>query len=134
MKKKWSYTEQVKYDNIILGALLALLGCLCLIPKPIGLALEAIGAILHILLLVKLVTAKREKPDEMAQQNIDRAKSRAMDYMALVMTVFAAIGIIVFSFVDLPVRLTSFITSSTLIWVGCSRLLIGLLYLKYEEE
>lgn len=39
-----------------------------------------------------------------------------------------------FTGIDLPVSLSTFLSSVCFIFVGCSKLLVGILYKKYEEE
>lgn len=70
----------------------------------------------------------------MAQENINRAKARALEYMELACCIFTAITMTLFTGIDLPVSLPTFLYSACFIFVGCSKLLVGILYKKYEEE
>ena len=77
---------------------------------------------------------KWEKADEMAQENINRAKACTLEYMELVCCIFTVIAMTLFAGIDLPVSLSTFLSSVCFVFVGCSKLLTGILYKRYEEE
>ena len=83
--------------------------------------------------IVRVLFTKTEKADEMAEENINRAKSRTMDYMLLVYCLMAFAAVILVEHVDISVSMISLILNITFIILGMNKLIIGLLFKKYEE-
>ena len=138
MKKEKSYTAYVKNESIYSGILFIICGIVSFIggfvENVFVLSLLAIVTATNVFTMAKSTFGKWEKADEMAQENINRAKARALDYMELVCCIFTTITITLFASVDLPVSLPTFLASVGFIFVGCSKLLTGILYKRYEEQ
>ena len=138
MKKEKSYTAYVKNESIYSGMLYIACGIVSfvggLVQNVFVLGALIIVAATHVFTRVKSSFEKWEKADEMAQENINRAKARALEYMELACCMFTVIAMLLFAGIDLPVSLPTFLSSVCFIFVGCSKLLTGILYKKYEEE
>ena len=138
MKKEKSYTTYVKYESIYTGILYVLCGIISfmggLVENVFVLGALVIVVAVNVFTRAKSTFGKWEEADEMAQENINRAKARALEYMELACCISTVIAMTLFTGVDLPVSLSTFLSSVCFVFVGCSKLLVGILYKKYEEE
>ena len=138
MKKEKSYTAYVKYESIYNGMLYILCGIISfiggLMENVFVLGALVIIAAINVFTRAKSSFGKWEKADEMAQENINRAKACTLEYMELVCCIFTVTAMTLFAGIDLPVSLSTFCSSVCFVFLGCSKLLTGILYKKYEEE
>ena len=81
MKKTLYYSDRVKLEKTFLGLIWLISGILGFVDGIISLVMQAAASITCIYTLLKISTAKKEDADEMAEQNMNRAKALALDYM-----------------------------------------------------
>ena len=138
MKQVMSYSDYIKNANTYAGILYLIVGTVSFIgsimKNTFFVVLLLIVALASAVNTIKPIFFKTEQPDEMAQQHIDRAKALAMDYMELIFRIATIVGMILFFFIDLPVSLPTFLAVISFTFLGCNKLLVGILYKKYEEE
>ena len=136
MKKQLSFFDYIKLEKTWRGFAWFATGILGFLGGFFYLISSLTAMILSILVLKQTLAPKREKPDEMAERNINRAKARAMDYMQLACLVLVLVGVAVFSLFDIHLNITPsmLLLNVTFILMGTNDLLVGILFKKYEDE
>lgn len=134
MKKTLYYSDRVKLEKTFLGLIWLISGILGFFDSIISLVMQAAASITCIYALIKISTAKKENADEMAEQNMNRAKALALDYMQIVYCGVAIIAIIFLRNVELSIGLNKIIPNITFIAMGINQLIVGFAFRKFEEE
>ena len=134
MKKTLSYSDQVKLEKIFLGIIWFIVGVLSFADGIPSLIIQAIAAITCILTLLGVSTAKKENADEMAEQNMNRAKALASDYMLIIYCCIAIFSILFLNNVEFSISLSQIIPGITFMILGTHHLIVGLAFRKFEEE
>lgn len=134
MKKKLTYSDSIKLEYTFFGVIFIISGILGFVDGIIATIASAVSFVICLYVMVRCLVSKREKPDEMATENLNRAKALAMDIMLLVYCVLAIAGSLLALHVDIPIKMTTLLLSGCFIILGANKFLIGLLYTKYEEE
>lgn len=131
-KKIMSYSEQVKAETL-LGVLWIITGIASCFQNLIALIMVVIALIVLICWVIKMHTVKRENADEMAKQNIYRAKSFAMHVMRIISGCAVIASIIFLKDVEVSVGLSKIIPAVSFICMGMNDILVGIAFRKYEE-
>ena len=134
MKKTLYYSDRVKLEKTFLGLIWLISGILGFFDGILSLVMQIAASFTCIYALLKISTAKKEKADEMAEQNMNRAKALALDYMQIVYCCLAIIAIIFLRNVELSIGLNKIIPNITFIAMGINQLLVGFAFRKFEEE
>ena len=134
MKKTLYYSDRVKLEKTFLGLIWLISGILGFFDGILSLVMQIAASITCIYALLKISTTKKEKADEMAEQNMNRAKALALDYMQIVYCCLAIIAIIFLRNVELSIGLNKIIPNITFIVMGINQLFVGFAFRKFEEE
>lgn len=134
MKKTMYYSERVKLEKTFLGIIWLASGVLGFFDGIISLIMQAMASITCVYTLLKVSRAKKEEADEMAEQNMNRAKALAFDYMQIVYCCLAIVAILLLKNVELSIGLNKIIPNITFIAMGVNHLFVGLVFRKFEEE
>ena len=134
MKKTLYYSDRVKLEKTFLGLIWLISGILGFFDGILSLVMQIAASITCIYALLKISTAKKEKADEMAEQNMNRAKALALDHMQIVYCCLAIIAIIFLRNVELSIGLNKIIPNITFIAMGINQLFVGFAFRKFEEE
>lgn len=134
MKKTLYYSDRVKLEKIFLGIIWLISGIFGFFDGILSLVMQIAASITCIYVLLKISTTKKEKADEMAEQNMNRAKALALDHMQIVYCCLAIIAIIFLRNVELSIGLNKVIPNITFIAMGINQLIVGFAFRKFEEE
>lgn len=134
MKKKLYYSDRVKLEKTFLGVVWTISGVLGFWDGIISLVMQAIASVICIYTLLRVSFAQKEDADEMAEQNMNRAKALTHDYMQIVYCCFAIAAILFLKNMKLAVSLSELIPNITFIVLGINHLVVGLTFRKLEEE
>ena len=134
MKKTLYYSDRVKLENTFLGLIWLITGLLGFWDSLISLAMKVVTMIACSYTLFKVMKAQKENADEMAEQNINRAKAFASDYTQITYCVLAIVAMLFLHDVELSVDLGKIIPNITFICMGINHLVVGLAFRKFEEE
>ena len=134
MKKTLYYSDRVKLEKIFLGIIWLISGILGFFDGILSLVMQIAASITCIYALIKISISKKENADEMAEQNMNRAKALALDYMQIVYCCLAIIAIIFLRNVELSIGLNKIIPNITFIAMGINQLIVGFAFRKFEEE
>jgi hypothetical protein len=134
MKKTLYYSDRVKLEKIFLGIIWLISGILGFFDGILSLVMQIAASITCIYALIKISISKKENADEMAEQNMNRAKALALDYMQIVYCCLAIIAIIFLRNVELSIGLNKIIPNITFIAMGINQLFVGFAFRKFEEE
>lgn len=134
MKKTLYYSDRVKLEKIFLGIIWLISGILGFFDGILSLVMQIAASITCIYALIKISISKKENADEMAEQNMNRAKALALDYMQIVYCCLAIIAFIFLRNVELSIGLNKIIPNITFITMGINQLFVGFAFRKFEEE
>ena len=134
MKKTLYYSDRVMLEKIFLGIIWLISGIFGFFDGILSLVMQIAASITCIYVLLKISTTKKEKADEMAEQNMNRAKALALDHMQIVYCCLAIIAIIFLRNVELSIGLNKVIPNITFIAMGINQLIVGFAFRKFEEE
>ena len=134
MKKTLYYSDRVKLEKIFFGIIWLISGILGFFDGILSLVMQIAASITCIYALIKISISKKENADEMAEQNMNRAKALALDYMQIVYCCLAIIAIIFLRNVELSIGLNKVIPNITFIAMGINQLIVGFAFRKFEEE
>ena len=134
MKKTLYYSDRVKLEKIFLGIIWLISGIFGFFDGILSLVMQIAASITCIYALIKISISKKENADEMAEQNMNRAKALALDYMQIVYCCLAIIAIIFLRNVELSIGLNKIIPNITFIAMGINQLFVGFAFRKFEEE
>ena len=134
MIKTLYYSDRVKLEKIFLGIIWLISGILGFFDGILSLVMQIAASITCIYALIKISISKKENADEMAEQNMNRAKALALDYMQIVYCCLAIIAIIFLRNVELSIGLNKIIPNITFIAMGINQLFVGFAFRKFEEE
>lgn len=134
MKKTLYYSDRVKLEKTFLGLVWLISGILGFVDGIISLVMQAAASITCIYTLLKISTAKKEDADEMAEQNMNRAKALALDYMQIVYCCLAIAAILFLRNFELSIGLNKIIPNITFIAMGINQLIVGFAFRKFEED
>ena len=134
MKKTLYYSDRVKLEKIFLGIIWLISGILGFFDGILSLVMQIAASITCIYALIKISISRKENADEMAEQNMNRAKALALDYMQIVYCCLAIVAIIFLRNVELSIGLNKIIPNITFIAMGINQLIVGFAFRKFEEE
>lgn len=137
MKKKDKlllYSERVKLEKIVLGSLWAVSGASSLFNNTFSLILQILSMITIVYTLVRVSFAKTESADEMAEQNMNKAKAVASDYLLLLSCCIAIIAILFLRNITLSVSLNQLIPAAVFFIMGCHSVITGIAFRKFEDS
>ena len=134
MKKTLYYSDRVKLEKTFLGLIWLITGLLGFWDSLISLAMKVVTMIACSYTLLKVIRSKKENEDEMAEQNINRAKAFTSDYTQITCCVLAIVAMLFLNGVELSVDLGKIIPNITFICMGINHLVVGFAFRKFEEE
>lgn len=137
MKKKEKlllYSERVKIEKLALGSLWIISGVSSLFNCIFNLILQILSSATIVYALARLSCTKTESADEMADQNMNKAKALASDYM-LFLSCFASIFSVLFlRNTTLSISLSQLIPAVVSLLMGCHSVITGLAFRKFENS
>ena len=134
MKKTLSYTNRVKLEKIFLGIIWTVSGIVGFFDSIPALVVQIIAFAACIYTLLKISFMKKEGADEMAEQNMNRAKAMTFDCMLLAYCCVSLFALLFLREVNLTISLSQIISNLTFLSMGITHLAVGLIFRKYEEE
>lgn len=137
MKKKNKlllYSEQVKLEKIVLGSLWAVSGVSSLFNSTLSLILQILSSATIVYTLVRMYFVKAESADEMADQNMNKAKAVASDYMLMLSCCIAIIAMLFLRNTTLSISLNQLIPAVVFFVMGCHSVITGLAFRKFEDS
>lgn len=136
MKKKAKlllYSKRVKIEKIVLGSLWAVSGVSSLFNSTVALILQILSMATIVYTLVRVSFTKTETADEMAEQNMNKAKAIASDYMLILSCCIAIIAMLFFQNISLAINLNQLIPAVVFLTMGCHSVITGLAFRKFED-
>ncbi len=137
MKKKGKlllYSERVKLEKILLGSLWTVSGVSSLFNNTVGVILQILSLTTILYTLVRVFFAKAESADEMAEQNMNKAKAVASDCMLMLFCCIAIIAIFYPRNITLEISMNQLIPTVVFIVMGCHYVITGLAFRKFEDD
>lgn len=128
------YSERVKLEKILLGSLWAVSGVCSLFDSILSLSMQILSMTTIIYTIVRVSCAKAESTDEMADQNMNKAKAIASDYMLMLSCCIAIIAILFFRNITLAIGLNQLIPAVVFFVMGCHYVITGLAFRKFEDS
>lgn len=128
------YTKRMDIENFVIGTLWVVCSALVWNDSILGKTMNCIALLALIYSLLAIIFAKTEKADEMAEQNLNRAKAFALECMLLLGCLVAIVALMFLDDVVLNVNIDKLIRSFLYAEVGVCRLLTGFAFRKYEGE
>lgn len=136
-KGKLSFTDQMRIRYALHGIAWMIAGVFKFFDNIPCRFISTVAIAVSVFLLVKFMHADRELEDEMARENLHKAKSATLDSLRIiacvVLIIFAVIDI-AFSTELLAANIKSVIVPIMFIWMGIENLLIGLFFNRFDKE
>lgn len=133
-EKVLRYSDRVKAEKLLLGFIWLISGVLFCFDNIVSLVMQVVACITCIYTLIRVSFSKKEEADEMAEQNMNRAKASALDWMQIVYYCLAIAAILFLRNVELSVCLNEIIPAVMFIGLGINQLIVGFTFRKFEEE
>ncbi len=137
MKKKGKlllYSDRVKIEKIVLGSLWAVSGVASLFNSIVASILQILSMATIVYTLVRVSFAKTEDADEMAEQNMNKAKAVASDCMLMLSCCTAIIAMLFLRNTTLSIGLNQLIPAVVFFVMGCHSVITGLAFRKFEDD
>lgn len=128
------YSERVKLEKILLGSLWAVSGISSLFNSTLSLILQILSLSTVVYTLVRVSFAKAESADEMAEQNMNKAKAVASDCMLMLSCCTAIIAILFLRNTTLSIGMNQLIPAVVFFVMGCHSVITGLAFRKFEDS
>lgn len=128
------YSERVKIEKIILGSLWMIAGASSWINSIWCLILRILSCGTIVYTWVRVSLAKVEAADEMADQNMNKAKAYASDLGSLLSCCAAIFAILFLRNTTVSISLGDLIPDVVFFVMGCNCLITGLAFRKYEDS
>ncbi len=128
------YSEQVKIEKIVAGSLWAVTGIFSMFNSVLCLILRMLSSVAIIYTLEKMFCRKAEPADEMAEQNLNKAKAVASDYILCPSLFVAPIASLFLRNTTLSFDLGNLIPAAVFFVVGCHSLITGMVFRKLEDS
>lgn len=128
------YSERVKLEKILLGSLWAVSGISSLFNSTLSLILQILSLSTVVYTLVRVSFAKAESADEMAEQNMNKAKAVASDCMLMLSCCTAIIAILFLRNTTLSIGMNQLIPAVVFFVMGCHSVITGLAFRKLEDS
>jgi len=136
-KKEMSFAEQIHTLKTERGIIWIIVGVLNCFDSAIMSVLRIIALVFCIIEIFRVSRAKRENSDEMAEENLEKAKARTLDLMHNVFLLSSIIAMSAAFILDkgvVAVNWTKTVPVVFFIIYGIEELLTGLIFRKMEAE
>lgn len=136
-KKELSVTKQIRIRYAMHGIAWMVTGLFKFFDNIPCRCISIIALIISVFLLVKFLFADREMEDEMAEQNLYKAKAATLDILKIIVCVALIIMTaidFVFEIELLSANLKNIIVPILFIIMGIENLLIGVIFNHYDKE
>lgn len=133
-EKLLRYSERVKIEKIVLGSLWLVSGVCSLFNNIFCLILQILSMATIIYTIIRVYCAKVESADEMADQNMNRAKAVASDYINIFSCCAAIIAMLFLQNITLSITLNHLIPAVVFFVMGCHSVITGLAFRKFEDS
>jgi len=136
-KKEMSFAEQIHTLKTERGIIWIIVGVLNCFDSAIMSVLRIIALVFCIIEIFRVSRAKRENSDEMAEENLEKAKARTLDLMHNVFLLSSIIAMSAAFILDkgvVAVNWTKTVPVVFFIIYGIEELLTGLIFRKLEAE
>lgn len=128
------YSERVKLEKILLGSLWAVSGISSLFNSTLSHILQILSLSTIVYTLVRVSFAKAESADEMAEQNMNKAKAVASDCMLMLSCCTAIIAMLFLRNTTLSIGISQLIPAVVFFVMGCHSVITGLAFRKFEDS
>lgn len=126
------YSERVIIERILLGNVWLITGVSTLYHTTWSLVMLILSLSAIVYSILKITCSNVEAADEMAEQNINKAKSFASDLMRLLSCCAAILAILFLRDVTLTLNLSTLVPAVVFFVMGCHSLITGLAFRKFE--
>lgn len=126
------YSERVIIERILLGNVWLITGVSTLYHTTWSLVMLILSLSAIVYSILKITCSNVEAADEMAEQNINKAKSFASDLMRLLSCCAAILAILFLRDVTLTLNLSTLVPAIVFFVMGCHSLITGLAFRKFE--
>ena len=134
MKKTMSFAEQIQTLKVVTGAAWICVGVFSCINNPIFTILQIVALLVCIVNVVRVSSAEKEESDEMAQENLYKAKAKALDLMHGILGLIAIAAMLFLGKNTVTLDWAEVIPAIFFIILGIQELMIGITFRKLEEE
>lgn len=135
MKKNetMSYADQIHMLNAVRGILWIFIGVLSCFESLVCTGLQILMLLICGGIIVRVAMAKREASDEMAQENLCRAKAIALDVMHGCFCIISIVAMILLRGKTAEVDWAKVIPAVFFMILGVEELIVGIAFRKLED-
>lgn len=134
MKRSMSFAEQIKLLKVVTGILWIVAGICSCFDNTVCSAIQMAACILGIIIIVGISVAKKEKSDEMADENLCKAKAKILDITHLSSCIIAIVAILIQGNTTITLDWSKAIPTAVFIILGIEELSVGIAFRKLEAE
>lgn len=134
MKKSMSYAEQIRLLKVVSGIAWIVVGISGCFENIVCSIIQILALLVCIINIVRVSVAKKENSDEMADENLCKAKAKTLDIMHGVFCVIAIAAMFVFGRNTITLDWTKAIPAVFFIVLGVAELSVGVAFRKLEDE
>lgn len=133
MKKEMSCAEQIRLLNTVGGVAWIVVGVSNCFENTAFLIVRILGLLVCIASIVRVSVAQKENADEMAEENLCKAKAKTLDTMHGLFCVIAIAAMFVLGRGAVALDWAKVIPAVFFIVLGVERLLVGVNFRKLED-
>ena len=134
MKKSMSYAEQIRMLKVVSGIAWIVVGIFGCFENVVCSIIQILALLVCIINIVRVSVAKKENSDEMADENLCKAKAKTLDIMHGIFCVIAIAAMFIFGRNTITLDWTKAIPAVFFIVLGVAELSVGVAFRKLEDE
>ena len=134
MKKPMSCAEQIRLLKVVSGIAWIVVGIFGCFENTICLIIQILALLLCAINIIRVSAAKKENSDEMAEENLCKAKAKTLDIMHGVFCVIAIAAIFILGRNTITLDWAKVIPATFFIVLGIEELIVGVVFRKLEDE
>ena len=134
MKKSMSFAEQIRLLKVISGVAWIVVGISGCFENIICSIIQVLALLVCITNIVRVSVAKKENSDEMADENLCKAKAKTLDMMHGIFCVIAIAAMFILGRNTITLDWSEVIPAAFFILLGVEELSVGVAFRKLEDE
>lgn len=137
MKKPMRITEQIKLLKVVSGIAWIITGIFSCFENVVCSVIQLLAVIVSMMIVIRVSVAQKEYPDEMADENLCKAKAQTLDIMHIIFmaaSIVAIMAILILGIENIALSWPKVIPGIFFFTTGVEDLCVGIAFQRLEAE
>ena len=134
MKKSMSFADQIRLSKVVCGISWIVAGFSGFFDNIVCSIIQFLAYLIFPISIILISTAKKENPDEMANENLCKAKAKTLDIMCFCIAIIGIMAILIQIPNTISLDWSKVVTAAIFFVLGINELLVGVIFQKLEAE